>query len=107
MTNGSREARRVWIYLAASCAAWLIEAFLFSSLLKFTWWQVALLLVLYFALFGAVLLALVRHIGYPRDAHPSMEQWRLAIYGPMTSVVVGSFVSLPLIVCVKLLGKLI
>ena len=97
---------RAYLYLGASGVIWLIEGFLFSYYLRFAGWQVALIAGLYLGLYGTALRYFLRAMrGYQEQA--GMAAWRAVSVAPMVVVVLGSFASLPLVVAVAALGKLI
>jgi hypothetical protein len=97
---------RAYLYLAAAGVIWLIEGFLFSYYLGFAAWQVALLAIVYLALYTLALRVFVRSLrNYGGEGE--LSPWRAVSLAPMIVVVVGSFVSIPLVIAVAALGKVI
>jgi hypothetical protein len=97
---------RAYLYLAASGVIWLVEGFLFSRFLAFVWWQTAILTLIYIGLFGLASAYLLRALRGGRETSEELALWRAVSLAPMFVVIVGSFVSLPLILIVAALGKL-
>jgi hypothetical protein len=97
---------RAVAYLAASGVIWVVEAFLFSKLLSFSAAQVALTVVLYVVLFLVAVVVFVRFAREFKEGTESMPRWRLLSLAPMFVAIVGSFVSLPLLLLVVALGKI-
>ncbi|MBV9282834.1 MAG: hypothetical protein JOZ41_22385 [Chloroflexi bacterium] len=97
---------RAALYIVAAAAIWLGEGFMFSRLLGFEAWQVALMAVLYLALFAAALALLLRFAQASLDAEGGLPRWRYLSMAPALVVVVGSFVSLPLLLLILALGRL-
>jgi hypothetical protein len=96
---------RAYIYLAAAGVIWLIEGLLFSHYLTFAPWQTGLLALIYLGLYAIALrffLISLRNQPDNRDLPP----WRVVSLAPMLVVLLGSFISLPLILLVAALGKL-
>jgi hypothetical protein len=97
---------RATAYLIASGVIWVIEGFLFSKLLAFSVPQVILTVVLYVTLFAVAAAMLIRSAGEFREGIEGMAHWRLLSLAPMLVAIVGSFVSLPLLLLVAALGKI-
>lgn len=98
---------RAAAYLIASGVVWVIEGFLFSRLLVFSASQVALTIAIYLGLFVAAALLLIRFVRRFRDDTGDLPRWRLLSLAPMLVAIVGSFVSLPLLLLVVALGKVV
>jgi hypothetical protein len=97
---------RAYIYLAAAGMIWLTEGFLFSHYLGFAPWQTALIALIYLGLYAVALryfVASLRTSAHNDDLSP----WRAVSLAPMLVVLLGSFVSLPLILLVTVLGKVV
>lgn len=94
------------LYLLAAAAIWLGEGYVFSRFLNFAWWQTALMAILYAGLFVVAALHLARLSRRFRSAQDGMAAWRLISLAPMFVLVVGSFMSLPVLLLVAALGKL-
>lgn len=97
---------RAYFYLIASGVIWLVEGFLFSYYLGLVLWQSALLLVIYLALLGVALRATVRTLRDHPETPEGVSPWRLLAFAPAAVAIVGSFISLPLILIVVALGRL-
>lgn len=97
---------RAYLYLFASGIIWLAEGFLFSRYLFLAPWQTGLLAVIYIALFAVAVNSLLRALRSHPPASPGVQQWRWLALAPVAVVIVGSFLSLPLILLVVALGKI-
>ncbi|HEX6507238.1 MAG TPA: hypothetical protein VF221_06350 [Chloroflexota bacterium] len=97
---------RTSLYLLAAAVIWLAEGFLFSRFLAFSTWQTVLLFVFYVALMCAALYALVALARSSGERPDGLAAWRALSLAPMVTFIVGSFVSLPLVLFVLVLGKL-
>ncbi|MGH2441668.1 MAG: hypothetical protein ACRDFX_00700 [Chloroflexota bacterium] len=97
---------KAYIYLLISGAIWMVEGFLFSYYLGFAAWQIALIGVIYVALFGAAVYYLIRALKVQPRTQDGISAWRLVSVAPMLVVIIGSFASLPLIIIVAAIGKL-
>jgi hypothetical protein len=98
---------RATMYLLACGAIWFTEGYIFSVFLAFRVWQTLLLTTVYAALWltaAAWLFALVRREGANGNALPA---WRYLSLAPMLTVTLGSFISLPIVVTIAALGKLV
>lgn len=96
---------RAITYLVVSAVIWLGEGFLFSRLLGFTVLETALAAVVYLCLYAVSVAVFVRHTGRIRTANPDLPEWRLLSAAPMIVVIVGSFISLPLLVAIYAIGS--
>ena len=96
---------RAIVYLVISGAIWLVEAFLFSRLLHFGPAEVVLVAVMYMALFSLAAVAFVRYAGNSGTREGDLARWRLLAAAPMVVVIIGSFVSLPLLVLVAVINS--
>lgn len=96
---------RASLYVVAAGVIWVVEGYLFSRLLQMALWQTGLLMCVYLGLFVAAVAALWR-AGHRRSL-PRQEApvWRYLALAPMLVAIVGSFVSLPLVLLVALLGR--
>jgi hypothetical protein len=97
---------RATAYLVASGAIWVIEGFLFSRLLSFSASQVVLTVALYAAFFLLATGLLLHFSRAFREETEILARWRLLSLAPMLVAVVGSFVSLPLLLLIVALGKI-
>ena len=97
---------RALIYLTAGAAIWLAEGFLFSYFLQFHPWQVVLMAAVYLGLLVVAVRLLRRQMTTRQDAG-SMAVWRYLSLAPMLVVIVGSFASLPILILIAALGKLV
>jgi hypothetical protein len=96
---------RAYLYLAAAGVIWLVEGFLFSHYLGFAPWQTALLAVIYTGLYAVALRSFLKSLrAYAGKAE--LAPWRMVSAAPMMVVILGSFVSLPLVLAVAVLGKI-
>jgi hypothetical protein len=98
---------RAGIYVLAAGVIWLAEGFLFSRLLGFSNVQVALVVLMYTALFSIAVLQLLRSARRKGSGASQLSPWRYISLAPMLVVVLGSFVSLPILLVIALLGKLL
>lgn len=96
---------RALAYLTASGVMWLAEGFLFSRFLRFSPWQTALMVAMYLGLFAAAAVALTRALRTEGNKASVDMAWRLLAAAPMLVVVAGSFISLPLLMTILLLGR--
>lgn len=97
---------RAYLYLGAAGIIWLIEGFLFSYYLRFDPWQVAMMATVYVTLYAIAVWYFLRSLREPHERERDLSVWRMVSIAPMVVMVVGSFVSLPLILLVAALGKL-
>jgi hypothetical protein len=96
---------RASLYLGVSALIWFAEGFIFSRFLAFSVWQTGILALFYMALFGAALRAL-RNFTLKEASKPDgMAAWRVLSLAPMLTTILGSFVSLPVVLFVLALGK--
>jgi hypothetical protein len=98
---------RASLYVGASALIWFAEGFLFSRFLGFSIWQTATLGLFYVALFAASLWALRDVVRQGYESNGSVTAWRMLSLAPMVTVIIGSFVSLPVVLLVLALGKLL
>ena len=96
---------RATLYVGASALIWLAEGFMFSRLLAFSPWQTVLLGALYLALLGVSLRALRRAWQRQAEISSELSAWRFLSLAPMVTTILGSFVSLPIVLAVLALGK--
>ena len=97
---------RAILYVGASALIWLAEGFLFSRFLDFSPWQTVLLGVVYLVLMGVALRALQRTWRQRSELSGELAAWRILSLAPMVTVIVGSFISLPIVLAVLALGKI-
>jgi hypothetical protein len=97
---------RAGLYLLASGAIWMAEGFLFSYFLRFSAWQVVGMAVMYTGLFVAACVVLLRFARRYGTAQQDLALWRLLSLAPMLVAMVGSFLSLPLLLIIAALGRL-
>lgn len=94
-------------YLSAGGVVWMAEGFLFSYFLQFHPWQVVLTAIVYLCLLGAGAVLLRRQLATADHAPAQVALWRYLSLAPMVVVVVGSFASLPVLLLILGLGKLV
>jgi hypothetical protein len=98
---------RAALYLVASGIVWVVEGFIFARMLGFTPWQTALMAAVYVGLWAV---AASRLLGL-RASQPAgsqhLPEWRYLSLAPMLVVVLGSFASLPILLLILALGKVI
>ncbi len=97
---------RTSIYIGASVLIWFAEGFLFSRFLAFSVAQTALLGVFYCVLLGAAIVGTRAMLRAPSHTAVEISQWRALSVAPMATTIVGSFLSLPLVLLVLALSKL-
>jgi hypothetical protein len=97
---------RAILYLVFAGAIWFAEGYIFSRLLAFSAIQTALAGGCYLALYLAAAHRLVRAFKSDLDAG-DVARWRYLSLAPMLVVVLGSFASLPLMLVILGLGKLV
>ena len=78
---------------------------MFSRFLTFSAWQTALLGVVYVALLGVALWALRKTWRQRSELSADLATWRLLSLAPMVTTILGSFISLPIVLIVVALGK--
>ena len=89
-------------------AVWLAEGFVFGSFFRFSSSQTVAMAVIYIALFAAACVAFVRRAErYSREGDSDLPLWRYVSLAPQITVVVGSFLSLPLLMLVLALGRVV
>src|SRR5947209_7395386 len=97
---------RALLYLLAAGAIWLTEGFLFSHYLGFRVWQTVLMVMVYVGLFS-VALRLLLAAAPDRSSRDSIAAWRQIAVAPMLAVIVGSFLSMPILLLIAALGKVV
>jgi flagellar biosynthesis protein FliP len=98
---------RAVFYLAASALIWLAEGFLFSYFLQFQAWQVVLMAIVYSCLVAIAVQLLRRQAATYVTESDRIAVWRYLSLAPMIVLVVGSFASLPILLVIAGLGKLV
>jgi magnesium-transporting ATPase (P-type) len=98
---------RAIFYVTASAAVWLAEGFLFSYFLHFRPWQTVLMAIVYSGLLGMAIALLRRQVSSYRSEDTQLAVWRHLSLAPMVVAIVGSFASLPLLLIIAGLGKLV
>jgi hypothetical protein len=96
---------RAVLYLLASGAIWLVEGFLFSHFLGFGTWQTVIMAVLYAALFLTACAVLIQHLRRWTVSGAPVS-WRLLSAAPMVVAVLGSFLTLPLLLLILAAGRI-
>jgi hypothetical protein len=96
---------RAVAYLIASGIIWLSEGFLFSRYLSYSLWQTILMAAIYSGLFLIAARLLWQLWRSSSDADQGLAQWRTLSLAPMATLVLGSFISLPLLLLIAALGK--
>ena len=79
---------------------------MFSRFLAFSAWQTGILALFYTALFGAALRALRNFTRHESAKLNGIAPWRVLSLAPMLTVILGSFISLPVVLFVLALGKM-
>jgi hypothetical protein len=97
---------RAYVYLLVAGVVWCGEGLVFGRQLDLRTWQIVLLAVIYVGLYAVVVRVFFRSL---RDHQPGGEYpaWRVVSLAPMLAALVGSFVSLPLLLAVVALGKVV
>jgi hypothetical protein len=98
---------RAVFYLAASAVIWLAEGFLFSYFLQFHSWQIVLMVFLYSGLIVLAVQLLRRQAASYRSDEVQLAVWRYLSLAPMIVLIIGSFASLPILLLIVGLGKLV
>lgn len=98
---------RAALYLGASGVVWLAEGIIFSQFLGFRTWQVILTIAIYAGLFGVAVETFRRTMSHPTDRPAGVSSWHFLALAPMAAVIVGSFVSLPIVMLILLLGQIV
>lgn len=86
---------------------WLAEGFIFSRFLQYSAWQTALMAVLYVALFLGAVKYFARFARKYTAPVEGISVWRLVSLAPMIAVILGSFISLPVLLLIAALGRVI
>lgn len=98
---------RAALYLVASGAIWFAEGFIFTTFLGFRAWQIGLVVTIYAVLWVAAAIWLIRLGQRQRALAQPLAAWRYLSLAPMLTVIVGSFASLPILLAIAALGKLV
>lgn len=98
---------RAVFYLVISAVIWLAEGFLFSYFLQFHTWQVILMAIVYCCLIALAVQLLRRQTATYEVEGDQVAVWRYLSLAPMIVLIVGSFASLPILLLIAGLGKLI
>ncbi len=98
---------RAVVYLAASAVLWLAEGFLFSYFLQFHLWQIVLMTIVYSCLIVLAVQLLRRQAATYATEEAQLAVWRYLSLAPMIVLIVGSFASLPILLLIAGLGKLV
>ena len=96
---------RAVLYLGVAGATWMAEGFVFSRFLAFSRVQVGLMAVMYVTLFCVALAFLVRFAGSVDLSDTELPVWRFLSLAPMLVLVVGSFLSLPLMLLIVAVSR--
>jgi hypothetical protein len=96
---------RAALYLVAAGIVWVVEGFIFARMLDFAPWQTVLMAVVYIGLWAVAAGRLLGLRGESRPAGQPLPEWRYLSLAPMLAVIVGSFVSLPILLLILALGK--
>jgi len=94
---------RASLYILASAVLWLAEGFVFSRFLGFSRLQTIVMAAVYALLFAAA----VRMVFVMSTEESDLPRWRVLSLGPMLVLIIGSFVSLPLMALIAVLGLVI
>jgi hypothetical protein len=97
---------RASAYLLVAGAVWLAEGYVFTQLLGFSMVQIVATGCCYVALYGLAVYALIRSVG-ETGGFADVARWRYLSLAPMMMVVVGSFASLPVLLLIAALGKVL
>lgn len=98
---------RAILYLLAAGAVWFAEGYIFSTFLRFSTWQTVLLIALYAALWLLACLWLLRLARRPGAEPQTLSVWRYLSLAPMLVATVGSFASLPILLAIAALGRIV
>jgi hypothetical protein len=97
---------RAYFYVTLSAVIWFAEGFLLSRFLAFSIPQTVLLAAFYTAALAVAVVGLRRAMAKERQTVEGLSHWRAMSVAPMATTIVGSFLSLPLVLVVLALGKL-
>jgi hypothetical protein len=92
------------LYLLASGVLWAAEGYVFSRFLRFSLPQTIMLAVVYAALFAGASRWFAQLLTTSTDA--DLPAWRYVSLAPMVTLILGSFVSLPIVLLIAALGRL-
>lgn len=98
---------RASIYLLAAGVVWLAEGFIFSRFLGFSTWQIAITAAIYLALFAAAVVWIRLLVRTQSSENRELSPWRYISLAPMIVAIVGSFASLPIILAIFVLGRIV
>ena len=98
---------RAALYLIAAGIVWMVEGFIFARLLGFTWWQTALMAAVYVGLWAVAASRLLGLSRSERSTGQPLPEWRYLSLAPMLAVVLGCFASLPSLLLILALGKVV
>lgn len=98
---------RAILYLFIAGLVWLVEGFLFSRLLHLGPAEIAVVVIMYAVLFSLAAGAFVRYAGSSGTDQGDLARWRMLASAPMVVVIIGSFLSLPLVVLVAVINAVI
>jgi hypothetical protein len=93
-------------YLVFAGAVWLAEGYVFTQFLGFSTAQIVAAICCYAALYGLAVYALIRSVG-EGGGFADVAHWRYLSLAPMMMVVLGSFASLPVLLLIAALGKVL
>jgi uncharacterized membrane protein YhaH (DUF805 family) len=97
---------RAAVYLGAAGIVRLAEGFLFSRFFGFSAGQTVAAAIFYVALYGVAISLLVRALR-SGDETGDLARWRCLSLAPMVVVVLGSFVSLPVMLVILAVGRIV
>jgi hypothetical protein len=100
---------RACLYLGFAGIVWIVEGFLFSRYLLFNGWQTVLMALVYVTLFALAAWRLLSALRSPAgsDMPQQVPAWRVITAAPMLAAVLGSFASLPILMAILALGKVV
>jgi hypothetical protein len=98
---------RAWLSLAAAAGIWFAEGFVFSQFLAFRIWQVALMGAIYALFFVVALTPFRKFAGSHSASAHEVDGWRLLSAAPMMVIILGSFISLPILLAIVALGRVV
>lgn len=97
---------RAVLYLAVAGVIWAAEGYVFSRFLLFGSIQTAIMVAVYGALFMTAVFLLVRFAREAESRPDPLPVWRYLSLAPMLVTVIGSFISLPILLAIDAAGKL-
>lgn len=99
---------RASLYLLVAGVVWLAEGFVFASFFSFSRWQTVTMAAVYTTLLAVAFAAFLRFAQhYPVDREGALPMWRYVSLAPQVALIMGSFVSLPILVAILAVGKII